>query len=65
MRVIKPVFDVAWTMEYILQQRCGHGRTTLVTTEHDLSELETMFSERLAYQLRYMGFSIRLDGEDG
>ena len=63
--VIKPVFDVAWTMEYILQQRCGHGRTTLVTTEHDLSELETMFSERLAYQLRYMGFSIRLDGEDG
>jgi hypothetical protein len=63
--VIKPVFDVAGTIEYILQQRYSAGRTTLVTTEHDLSQLETIFDERLAYRLRYIGFSIRPEGEDG
>ena len=62
--VIKPIFSVTGILETILDQR-WHNVTTLVTTEHELAELETLFSPRLASLVGAVGFSIRLDGEDG
>jgi hypothetical protein len=62
--VINPIFDVTWTLGHILRARCANECTTVVTTKHDLSELEALFGDRVADELRYLDFSITLDGED-
>lgn len=63
--VIKPIFSVAATLENILDRRYGNEVTTLVTTEYELPELAVQFSPRLTSLISGVGFSIRLDGNDG
>jgi hypothetical protein len=63
--VIDPIFSVTYTLESILDRRNHHKVSTLVTTEHELAELEAQFSPRLASLVGGVGFSIRLDGADG
>jgi hypothetical protein len=60
--IIKPTFSVTGIIETILDQRHANAATTLVTTEHELPELETQFSPRLASLVGAVGFSIQLDG---
>ena len=65
MDVIDPIFAATRILENVLSGREGNGVLTLVTSEHELPQLATQFSPRLASLLSGVGFSIRLDGEDG
>jgi hypothetical protein len=62
--VIDPIFTVTSTLESILDRRFNNERTTVVTTEYELSELEAQFSSRLADLVGATGVSIRVDGEE-
>jgi hypothetical protein len=63
--VMDPTFTVTSTLEHILDQGQRLGVSTLVSTQYELAELETQFGPRLAGLVEALGFSIRLDGEDG
>jgi hypothetical protein len=64
MAVIDPIFTVTRILENVLSGREGNGVSTLVTSDHELPQLATQFSPRLASLLTCIGFSITLD-EDG
>ncbi len=63
--VIGPVLSVTAIIEHILDQRDANERATLVTTRHELPELASLFSARLASLLGGVGFSVRSDSLDG
>jgi hypothetical protein len=64
MGVIDPIFTVARILENVLSGRERNGVSTLVTSDHELPQLASQFSPRLASLLTRVGFSITLD-EDG
>ena len=65
MDVIDPIFTVARILENVLSGRERNGVSTLVTSDHELPQLATQFSPRLASLLTRKTFSITLDGEAG
>jgi hypothetical protein len=64
MDVIDPIYTVTRILEHVLSGRERNGVSTLVTSDHELPQLATQFSPRLASLLTGIGFSITLD-EDG
>jgi hypothetical protein len=62
--VIDPIFTVTRVLENVLSGRERNGVLTLVTSDHELPQLSTQFSPRLASLLTRTAFSITLDGED-
>ncbi len=63
--VLGPAWSVTAIIETILDQRHANGRATLVTTRHELPELASLFSARLASLLSGVGISVRADSLDG
>jgi hypothetical protein len=60
--VINPIFSVAGILKYILQERHRYGRATLITTEHELTELEALFSPEVAIPSDGFVLSLRAEG---
>ena len=63
--VINPIFSVTAILEIVLQERVADSKTTIVTTEYELSELECQFGPRLPSFLSEAGVTVRLGGHDG